>query len=62
MIYRVETKYGIRDYDTLSEAKKNSKNGDYIKLVVNEVEVLSRVKRFYATPAWERRVRNKFGY
>lgn len=32
MIYRVETEYGCRDYNTLEQAKRNSKEGDYIQL------------------------------
>lgn len=62
MIYRVETKYGTYDCDTLQQAKRQSKEGDHIQLVVNEFVILSRVKRKYATPAWERRIRDKFGY
>jgi hypothetical protein len=30
-IFRVENRFGCRDYDTLSEAKKNSTNDEYIK-------------------------------
>lgn len=62
MIYRVETRYGCRDYDTLEQAKRNSKEGDYIKLVIWEIQVLSRVKRKYATPSWVRRVCDRYCY
>ena len=62
MIYRVETRYGCRDYHTLEQAKRNSKEGDYIKLVIWEIQVLSRVKRKYATPSWVRRVCDRYCY
>lgn len=62
MIYRVETKYGIRDYATLEQAKRNSKEEDYINLVIGELYVLSRVKRKYANPSWVKRTLAKNGY
>lgn len=62
MIFRVETKYGCHDCDTLQQAKRNSKESDHIQLVLGEFDVLSRVKRKYATPSWVKRTLAKYGY
>lgn len=61
IIYRVETLYGVHDHNTLLEAKKHSRPTDHIQFVINEVEIVSRVKRRCATPMWERMCMKKIG-
>lgn len=61
-IFRVETRYGTRDYNTLKEAKKHSDASDHIQLVDTDgLTVLSRVARKRATPSWVKSVLAKYG-
>ena len=44
IIFRVETRYGIHDADSLRQAKANSKPGDHIQAVAPDgLTILSRV-------------------
>ena len=46
LIFRVETRYGIHDADSLREAKANSKPSDHIQAVAPDgLTILSRVVR-----------------
>lgn len=62
-IFRVETLYGTCDYDTLKEAKEQSKENDHIQLVAPDgLTVLSRVRRKYATPSWACKILGNCGF
>jgi len=58
-IFRVENRFGCRDYDTLSEAKKNSTNDEYIKFSFESTD-FSRVKRIYANKSWAKKCSEKY--
>lgn len=63
IIFRVETRYGIHDADSLREAKANSKPSDHIQAVAPDgLTILSRVVRKSATPSWAIRICEKFGF
>ena len=62
IIFRVETRYGIHDADSLRQAKANSKPSDHIQAVAPDgLTILSRVSRRGATPSWAIRVCEKYG-
>ena len=62
IIFRVETRYGIHDADSLRQAKANSKPSDHIQAVAPDgLTMLSRVSRRGATPSWAIRVCEKYG-
>lgn len=62
IIFRVETRYGIHDADSLRQAKANSKSSDHIQAVAPDgLTILSRVSRMGATPSWAIRVCEKYG-
>ena len=62
LLFRVETKYGVHDADSLREAKANSKPSDHIQAVAPDgLTILSRVTRRGATPSWAIRVCEKWG-
>ena len=61
IIFRVETLYGIHDYDTLSAARNAAKPEDHIQFVVGGLNVLSRVTRRGATSSWAKRVVDRNG-
>ena len=62
IIFRVETRYGIHDADSLRQAKANSKPSDHIQAVAPDgLTILSRVSRMGATPSWAIRVCEKYG-
>ena len=63
LIFRVETRYGIHDADSLREATANSKPSEHVQAVSPDaLTILSRVARKYATPSWAIRVCEKFGF
>ena len=59
-IFRVENKYGTRDYNSLSEAKKNSSEDEYITFSY-DWQKLSERKRKYASRSWAKKCSEKFG-
>ena len=62
LIFRVETRYGIHDADSLRKAKATSKPSDHIQAVAPDgLTILSRVTRRGATPSWAIRVCEKWG-
>ena len=62
IIFRVETRYGIHDADSLRQAKANSKPSDHIQAVAPDgLTILSRVSRMGATPSWAIRLCEKYG-
>lgn len=62
LIFRVETRYGIHDANSLREAKAHSKPSDHIQAVAPDgLTILSRVTRRGATPSWAIRVCEKWG-
>ena len=62
LLFRVETRYGVHDADSLREAKANSKPSDHIQAVAPDgLTILSRVTRRGATPSWAIRVCEKWG-
>lgn len=61
IIFRVETLYGIHDYDTLSAARKAANPEDHIQFVVNEFQILSRVISRKAIRSWAFYVIDKHG-
>lgn len=62
LLFRVETRYGVHDADSLREAKANSKPSDHIQVVAPDgLTILSRVARKSATPSWAIRVCEKWG-
>lgn len=58
-IFRVSSRYGSRDYDTLEEAKKYSRDDEYISFSC-DWRNLSTVRRRYATPSWARKCADKY--
>ena len=62
IIFRVETRYGVHDANTLRGAKASSKPQDHIQAVAPDgLTILSRVTRRGATPSWAIRVCEKYG-
>ena len=63
IIFRVETRYGVHDANTLRGAKASSKPQDHIQAVAPDgLTILSRVARRSATPSWAIKVCEKFGF
>ena len=58
-IFRVSNLYGSRDYDCLSQAKRNSKENETISFSY-DYEKFSTVKRKYATHSWAKKCADKF--
>ena len=62
LLFRVETRYGVHDADSLREAKATSNPSDHIQAVAPDgLTILSRVARKSATPSWAIRVCEKWG-
>ena len=62
IIFRVETRYGVHDANTLRGAKASSKPQDHIQaLAPDGLTILSRVTRRGATPSWAIKVCEKYG-
>lgn len=62
IIFRVETRYGVHDANTLRGAKASSKPQDHIQAVAPDgLTILSRVSRRGATPSWAIKVCEKYG-
>ena len=62
IIFRVETRYGVHDANTLRGAKASSKPQDHIQAVAPDgLTILSRVTRRGATPSWAIKVCEKYG-
>ena len=59
-IFRVKGKGTTVDYDSLSEAKRNSGDNEYINFSYDYIDYSER-KRKYANKSWAKKCSEKYG-